>query len=174
MLVRIMPAALFALAVLTSLSFTARGQSESKPDSELRTYKDWSVRCVKPGNGAENCILFQRIALNNGQLFAIVRIQKDVVRTEEEGPVDIAVVTTPLGVHLPSGVSLGFDDSEPVEMEFEHCDQRGCHSGTILTEKLRTTLVQGEAGNLSFKTIGGQTLAPSLSLQGFADGYNSF
>lgn len=173
---KLIPAGLVLASCLAWPVSVPAQQSEPEPDSELRTYQDWSVRCVKSNDGDEACVLFQRVTMNDngGRPVAVMRVQKNVVRSEEEGPVDIAVVIAPLGVHLPSGLALRVDDGEPVELTFEHCDRRGCYAGMKLTAELRSKLMEGSTCQISFTNLAGETITPSLSLSGFTDGYNSF
>ena len=94
-----------------------------------RRFSDWELTCpqaaVPPDRGDRdgNCRLHQTQAVADGRavvfLFNVVR----------QNGRPIAIVSTPLNVYLPAGLSLSVDGGRPVRALFETCNVSGCHAG---------------------------------------------
>ncbi len=158
------------------LAFAAAPAQSTAPEptSELRNYQNWSVQCKRTEAEQKSCALFQRLLLKNGQMLVLFRIEKDVIRNDQEPPVNIGVFSLPVGVHLPSGLTVQVDENEPAKLVYERCDPVACHAGTVLDESWIRLLKKGEICKVSFNDLSGKTVTVTLSLRGFSAGFNSF
>lgn len=153
---------------------TAGEDPNAAPNAELKNFKNWSVQCVlNEETDSRACVLFHQMMLENGQRLLAFQIA-DTNTGQQDAPANyVAVITVPLGVHLPSGLRLEVDEAEPVDLVFERCDQAGCYAGTPLSETLKETLRKGKNCQISFNNLEGKTVKATVPLSGFTAGFNA-
>ena len=165
---------LFLIILQPVIAYAQSESDNTSPDSELLNFESWSVQCVRQQASEQRaCFMYQPIFLKDGQRLLLFRVQKNVPMSDGASAADIAVITVPLGVHLPSGIALQIDDNNPISFAYERCDQGGCFSGAVLEDDLLSALKSGTACKLSFNDLSGQTITATLSLKGFTKAYNS-
>lgn len=134
-------------------------------------YQDWRVRCETPSSGgAEQCVMFQSVVAQERD----ARILNVAVRYSDEDPAPIAYVAAPLGVYLPSGLSLSIDNGKTLRLPFEFCNASGCHTRLKLEDDLLRSLKQG--GTAQFIIVqftGGQQFTATVSLRGFTAAFDA-
>lgn len=148
------------LAVLTCLAGPAAGQP-----SDGQTFKNWRVRCQKPEAAAPvQCHIFQTVVVSQtGQ--PILYVAAGYPPEGAGGPT--AFLTLPLGIHLPSAVTLRVDQGDPVAVPVEHCDRDGCHARLGLDRRLIASLQAGLVAHVGFRDGVGQPITVPVSLEGF-------
>ncbi len=167
----------FSLICLASISLaqdTESNQTEEKPDTELKVFGNWTVQCIgSKQNDGQACALFTQVTLENGQRLLSFQVRQ-ISATREQGSQNfVAIITVPLGVHLPSGMQIRIDDTLPLELGYERCDQGGCYAGTTVGESLSYALKAGKDCVISFSNLKGKTIKATLSLNGFTAGFNA-
>ena len=107
-------------ALLLAASVVLAGPAAAQP-SDGQTFKDWRVRCGKADAAAPPlCHIFQTVVVSQtAQPFLYIAAGYPPEGTG--GPT--LFLTLPLGIHLPSGVSLSVDQGQPVPAQVEHCDR---------------------------------------------------
>ncbi len=145
-----------------------------EPNTELKNFENWSVQCSRNSESGEKaCALFTQVTLENGQRLLTLQI-RDISRDpNNSGPNYVAIVTVPLGVHLPSGIRMQVDDTKALELIYERCDQGGCYAGTAVGETLSAALKAGKDCIISFNNLEGKTLKATLPLKGYTAGFNA-
>ncbi len=158
---RALPALLAAVLGVLAL---AAGPAAGQP-SDGQTFKDWRVRCEQ-GQGAEprQCHIFQTVVVS--------RTEQPILYVAVGYPPGgaggaVVFITLPLGVHLPSGVTLRVDDGGPVALTLEHCDQGGCHARLRLERAQVASFRAGLVAYVGFRDGLGQPLSIPVSLKGF-------
>ncbi len=155
---RPLPALLLAAAALLA------GPAAAQP-SDGQTFKDWRVRCRKADAAAPpQCHIFQTVVVSQtAQPFLYVAAGYPPEGTG--GPT--LFLTLPLGIHLPSGVSLRVDRGQPVPAQVVHCDRDGCHARLALDRRLIKSLQAGLVAQVAFQDGVGQPIMVPVSLKGF-------
>ena len=113
--------------------------------AELSSESPWTIRCETVSSHQHNsCIMYQEILLKKDGLPVL---QFSIGRAEV-GQDPIVLVTLPLGVYLPTGVSLMIDEQEKVNFPIERCDPDGCHLFMSLTDSTLNQLFLGKIPQL--------------------------
>ncbi len=150
---------LLALAALTA----AGGSPAAEPDKP-RVFKDWRIQCEKPEGSAEHCHMFQgRVLKEDGKRLLHIAVGYSPTQDDQV----IAILTLPLGISLPPGVSLQVDDGEPLTLEVEHCIPQGCRVLLQLDDKLLGAMKAGNQATVTFRDVSRQPVGVPVSLSGF-------
>ena len=149
--------ALLAVAVLA-------GPAAAQP-SDGQIFEDWRLRCGKAEAAAPPpCHIFQTVVVSQtGQPFLYVAA--GYPPEGAGGPT--LFLTLPLGIHLPSGVSLTVDQGQPVPVPVVPCDRDGCHARLALDRRLIKSLQAGLVARVAFQDGVGQQITVPVSLRGF-------
>jgi len=110
--------------------------------------------------------MFQRILIKNSQ--------ESLLRMTVDKPKDLtgprAVFAIPLGTYVTPGISVTIDGSDPLKLEIEYCDKKGCYAGILLDGSLLDNLKQGRQITVSFQHRNRQKIKLPISLIGFSSG----
>jgi len=158
-----------AAAVLAGL-FCAAGANAQTPDGPDRveeTYRNWIVRCETPEAqdgtpGARVCEMAQEL----GQQESGQRVIRMALQANEAGAA--LSIVTPFGLRLSEGVELALGPEPLAEIPFRTCLPQGCIATAELDEVTLDQLGTGETLDVRLTADAGQTVALSLSLDGFA------
>ena len=82
----------------------------------------------------------------------------------------IALLSLPLGISLPPGVSIRIGDAQPTRVLVERCEPNGCRAGLKLSEDLLTQLREGTQLTVTFHDAERRPIEVPLSLDGFEAG----
>jgi invasion protein IalB len=116
-----------------------------------------------------SCTLEQRLVVQaTGQPFLTLTVQ---VPAEPRRP--FLAAQTPLGLHLPSGLSLKIDAGQALTVAIERCDQNGCYAGGPIADDFLAALKAGQTLNVTMRAPDGQDLSLAVPLAGFAPGYDA-
>lgn len=130
-------------------------------------FDDWELICPSAANApaaggrVDSCRLQQAQAIDGAVafLFNVVLQQKP-----------IAVVSTPLNVYLPAGLSLKIDGGTPARAVFETCSVTGCHAGFPIEPKLLASLRRGKMLTVTLRDSKASEVPVKVSLKGFSAG----
>ena len=165
------------LVVVASMALPLYAQAQEvdeQPNVEIKKFKNWSVQCVSgEEEPAKVCVMFYQLITEEGYRVLSIQIQELDDAESEEAPGYIAILTVPLGVHLPSGLRIQVDQRDPVDLSYERCDQGGCYAGTSMGEALTDSLKRGKECVVLFNNLNGNTVRATVSLDGFTAGYNA-
>ncbi|MBS37149.1 MAG: hypothetical protein CMO26_14650 [Thiotrichales bacterium] len=150
------------LTVLATHTATALAAPEVR-----EVHKDWTVICEAGQDTGSNCIIVQQKNLKNTDQLAL-RIE--VGHSPQNGQA-IMIVTTPLGVSLPPGLSMQVDDHELLKFQYGSCMSAGCVVGTNLTDEMIETFRGGQQANFTFLGGNGQEITVPISLAGYTAAY---
>jgi invasion protein IalB len=119
----------------------------SEPGLEVRQFQDWAVRCGRPAEDASQaCEMLQQRLDEQGQTVLAIAVGK-VPNTDEPG----MLIILPLGIWLPPGVVLRFDNGEEVPSRIERCERRGCQVELLLEPNVLALLRAGREANVLFQ-----------------------
>lgn len=122
----------------------------------------WGKHCDKTADGkTEVCTVQQFVTAQPGNRQLLLA---DFGYTGPKGNVRLVLVA-PLGVALPSGLSLGVDSGKPITVPFEICDAGGCRSIIDMDGKALDQFLNGKVLTVRL-AIGGRTLDLPVKLEG--------
>ncbi|MDE3175712.1 MAG: invasion associated locus B family protein [Pseudomonadota bacterium] len=130
----------------------------------------WETRCeTPPGAAAEQCAIVQSVVDQDRPNITLVVI---ALKTADRKSRLLRVIT-PLGVLLPTGLSLRLGKEDLGRMNFVRCLPNGCVAEVFLDDKLLAKLENGtEVTFVLFETPEEGVGVPA-SLAGFKDGFEA-
>mgnify|MGYP001047026756 CR=1 FL=1 len=140
---------------------------------ERETVGDWSVRCVRAGEGeAERCTLYQLLQNDEGVSVA----EFNLFRLPEGG--EIAAGTTivvPLETFLPEQLTIAVDGENARRYPYRFCNRAGCIARVGLTSEQVDLLKQGANATLRIVPAAAPDteVVLNLSLDGFTAGFDA-
>ena len=84
----------------------------------------------------------------------------------------IVLITLPLGIYLPTGVSLTIDQHADVNFPIERCDPDGCHVLVTLENDTVETLKSGKNLKIMFRDGDKAPLTIPISLESFSEAFS--
>lgn len=174
------PLAAFVVTLLlpTATLPQSTGESVSLAESgepTISNYRDWTVQCLpasSPGQGPA-CAMVQQLLVDSGERLLAMQVSKAGTADGTTDPNLVAVFSLPLGVYLPTGLSIAIDKKQPIKVDYERCDRGGCYAGLELGENLTDGLKDGVELLVRFNNLDGRTISTRLSLNGFTAAHNA-
>ena len=80
-------------------------------------------------------------------------------------------VQMPLGLHLPSGLTLKVDQGQPFVLAIQSCDQNGCYAGAPIDDSLLSGLKAGNTFHAAMQSLTRETIDVPVPLAGFSAAY---
>jgi invasion protein IalB len=121
----------------------------------------WTKDCAKTGNSAEVCFV-QQFAISK-QLNAIVlHVQIGYFAPFPETRPRM-LITTPLGIILPPGISMTLDGDKPLVLPVETCQKEGCLVTAVLDQNVLGRFLKGKI--LMVRYIDSQRQAVDIPLR---------
>ncbi|MSR15014.1 MAG: invasion associated locus B family protein [Gammaproteobacteria bacterium] len=135
--------------------------------AESQTFGSWTAKCEAPKGGIEGgCFIYQNLVLREGGQ-RVLQVAVGYVPNSQE---PIALLSLPLGISLPPGVSIEIKSNEPLRFPVERCEPNGCRAGLKLKQEFVTKLAQAEQMTVRFHDAQRQPIEVPLSLKGLAEG----
>lgn len=160
-------ASIIALAVGLSAAQAMPTRADG-PDQLVETYRDWVVRCVQAqlqdGTSAGRiCEMSQELSQSeNGQ-----RVLAAAVQATGNGSAALTLIA-PFGLRLADGIMISVGGQEAAAIPFRTCLPQGCIADTQLDSAALDQLRLGNEAQVVMVADGGQELALTVSLAGFA------
>jgi invasion protein IalB len=148
-------AVIAAMAVLSPVSDAATRLQ--------KTFGNWQVDCTeRDANSPKVCSLqFALVNKNDKQVvFSWTVVRKDAEST----------TNTPTGVLLADGVSIGFEGTEPVKVNYYTCGPRFCFAEFDFSDQWAKALSSKEKVVVSYKAVNGTPLKHEIDLKQFPEG----
>lgn len=162
-----------AAALAASLGFCLAlgGAQQAGAQGMVRdAYGDWQKRCETPAGAAnEQCAIVQNVAAEDRPNVTLLVI---VLRTADDRSTLLRVVA-PLGVLLPAGLGLLIDGQDVGRAGFVRCLVTGCVAEVVMDDGLLGQLREGEEATFIVFQTPEEGIGIPVSLQGFAEGFDS-
>ena len=130
-------------------------------------YGSWTAKCEEPHADKEGgCFIFQNLVLREGGQRVLQVAIGYVPNTTEP----IALISLPLGISLPPGVSIELANGQPIRFPVERCEPNGCRAGLKLKQAFLKALKRADTLTVRFHDAQRQPIEVPLSLAGFAAG----
>jgi invasion protein IalB len=134
---------------------------------DSQTYGNWTAKCEAPKDGIEGgCFIFQNLVLREGGQ-RVLQVAVGYVPNSQE---PIALLSLPLGISLPPGVSIEIKADAPLRFPVERCEPNGCRAGLKLQREFLEQLAHADQMTVRFHDAQRQPIEVPLSLKGLADG----
>ena len=82
----------------------------------------------------------------------------------------VVVVTVPLGIFLPGGLTFSVPGTAPARVAIETCVIKGCRAGLVLAEPLLNAMLNGTRARVSLQNMRRRPINLPISLDGFSAG----
>lgn len=128
----------------------------------------WATRCVSGGRADPiDCSISQRAVTQQGQLVGAVTI-----RMPREGGDPLMVVTAPLGLYIPAGISYGIDNGALQPLQLRTCERGGCVADVTLGADVLNAMRAGQRLNIVFQNGPQRAVTLPMSLVGFTAAFD--
>lgn len=133
-------------------------------------FGSWTSKCEETqGDKQGGCFIFQNLVLREGGQ----RVLQVAVGFVPDSAEPIALLSLPLGISLPPGVSIRIADGEPTRFPVERCEPNGCRAGLKLSATLLDDLARNSQLTVTFYDAQRRPIEVPLSLDGFSAGLES-
>jgi invasion protein IalB len=158
--------AIFAVLCLAAGPLAAVAQEAQNPVAgaeDAPPPASWATRCVSGGRAEPlDCSISQRAVTQQGQLVGAVSI-----RMLPDGADPIMVVTAPLGLYIPAGISYAIDEGTLQPLQLRTCERGGCVADIALSANALEAMRGGQKLNILFQDGTQRTVTLPMSLAGF-------
>ena len=125
----------------------------------------WRSRCEPTKGKIEGgCFVYKDLVLRQGGQ----RVLQFAAGYAQATPDPIALLSLPLGISLPPGVSLQVDQGKTITIMVERCEPTGCRAGLKLGPDLLRELIAGRTLKVSFHDAERKPIEMQVALAGFS------
>jgi len=141
-----------------------------QPESAAPPPPAWSSRCTSEGRqGALDCVVEQ--SLFEGQSRQLLLTIAVRVPSDSRKPMILIQLPLGLGLYLPAGVNVQFDDNKPERLEVQTCDQKGCFVNMPMSNEMLQSMSKSKKMSVSFQNLNKKDIALPIQLSGFTAAY---
>jgi invasion protein IalB len=162
---------LLALAGVLAATQGALGQEVvlGGDNAAPQASSNWATRCVATSRqDGSDCTIDERaVQQSTGQLVGSV-----TVRVPGPGKPPLILVTAPLGLYIPAGVSVDIDGAGAQKIDIQTCDRGGCYASGTLSDALLSAMRAGKTLDIVIQDVGKQTVKLPIPLAGFPAAYD--
>lgn len=140
-------------------------------------FGDWGFICNKAdeqenasSEGKESCNLFQTALLNSEQGGEGQRVLLTRVGYLEGNEHPMLLVTAPLGILLPMGITVEVEGHETIRIPLQRCDGGGCLAFVGMEEPFVEAMKKGDEAKVTFFDAQRRGVTIPVSLKGFTKG----
>ena len=137
------------------------------PTQTVTVYQDWRVICPGVVGGEPTCTMTQDLVqAETGRTVVRLAMGQGVAAGQ-------FVAVVPLDVLIPAGLGIAVgENTPPLQVAYETCDQQGCMAFVPLDDGLRTAFAGNAAGRVIFAGLDAKPISLNFSLNGFTDASN--
>ncbi len=156
------PAAQVPLKGANAEATPAAAQNQTPPPS-------WASRCASEGrqSGLDCSVEQSIIETKTRQLLMQV-----VVRVPPDTRKPVLTIQMPLGLFLPAGITLRFDEGKPERFDVQTCDQKGCYLQMPVSNEMLQEMAKAKQMSVTFQNLNKQDIGVPVSLNGFMVAYD--
>ncbi len=161
------------LAFVCALTFVSAIVSEAlaagkKSAATKAPVSPWIHVCKdSKKKGEETCQIIQQILEKKSKKILI----SGAVRLKGKDKKPSFLMQLPHGMFIPAGIVVRIDKDDIKKTIVQTCDHRGCFAGIAVPDTTLAQLKSGKKLVIAFKNLKKQTIAVTLSLDGFSDSY---
>ena len=148
----------------------ATGIANALADDVETTYGSWTLRCESaPTDDHHGCVMLQNLVLKTGGQ----PVLQFAIGLAPAGANPTVLLSLPLGISLPPGITIRIDDGKAATFPVERCEPDGCRAGMKLRDATIEQLAAGKRLKITFFDGERQPINVPLSLDGFADAFKA-
>jgi len=130
---------------------------------------NWASRCAADGRQSVlDCSVEQSIVETKSRQL----LMQIVVHVPPDTRKPVLTVQLPLGLFLPAGVTIRFDEGKPERFDVETCDQKGCYLQIPISNEMLGEMAKGKQMSVTFQNLSKQDIGVPVSLAGFTVAYD--
>lgn len=147
----------------------AANTTEAAPPAENQPPPSgWVSRCLSDGRQSGlDCNVEQSIIETKSRQL----LMQVVVRVPSDTRKPVLTIQMPLGLFLPAGVALRFDEGKPERYDVQTCDQKGCYFQVPVSNEMLQQMGKGKQMMVTFQNLGKQDINVPVPLNGFIAAY---
>lgn len=145
----------------------AVAQAPSEQADLVKTVGDWQVRCVNVQNQNPCGQYWQQVDPHTGQREVTVSISYAPGIDRH-----VIVITVPLGVSIPKGLTVQTDNYTSPLMHYRTCGRDGCFVQSVDNSLVGALAKSGPDGKLNIVGDDGKSYSLPISLKGFAGAHD--
>lgn len=155
------------LVWLATMSFPVQAEETRREE-----FGDWGFVCTQPAaaEAKENCNLFQAAVLSNETAEQGQRVLLTRVGYVEGNENPLLLVTAPLGILLPPGITVEVAGHDTIRLPVQRCDGGGCLAYVVMEQPFIEAFRKAAAATVTFYDAQRQAAEIPLSLKGFTAG----
>ncbi|WP_424940723.1 invasion associated locus B family protein [Aliiroseovarius sp. S253] len=136
--------------------------------AQAQEARNWQEQCISASRSAALVCRATQTVVDAQNGAPIVR--STVVTSEELDLPGHALLSVelPVGVHIPSGVTLG-----SITLALETCDTAACYANTPFSGEISDMFLAGGTQPLTFRMAPDQDVSFTLQLDGFAQSFDA-
>jgi len=155
-------------SVLLSAALLVTAFGAHAEDTE-QVFGSWTLRCSAAADSKLDCMMFQNLVQKTGGQPVL---QFGIGMAPPEG-LPTVLVSLPLGISLPPGITIQIDNGSPATFPVERCEPDGCRAGMKLRDATVQQLTQGRQLHITFYDGARKPLKVPLSLDGFGASFKA-
>ena len=157
----------FAQTQQSKTAQPTRAPTTEQQEQQPAPQRAWVLNCANQGAGLV-CTAGQLVVFRQGQ--RVIRVNA-AVRVDPKSKKPTLLLQLPLGIYLPSGVTLNFGGGKAKAIAFESCNPNGCVAENEMTAAEIKTLVQGADLKLTVRSSDKKPVEFNVPSKGFAAAY---
>src|SRR5579859_399802 len=136
--------------------------TETAPAAENQSpAQNWASRCASDGRQSGlDCSVEQSIIETKSRQL----LMQIVVRVPPDTRKPVLTIQLPLGLFLPAGVMLKFDEGKPERFDVQTCDQKGCYLQMPIANEMLQEMAKGKQLSVTFQNLSKQDIGVPVSL----------
>jgi invasion protein IalB len=139
-----------------------------QPENAAPPPPAWSSQCTSDGRqGGLDCTVEQRVYDGQSKQLLLTF----VVRVPSASRKPALIIQLPLGLFLPAGASVQFDDNKPERLEVQTCDQKGCFVSMPMSNEMLQSMSKSKRMSITFQDLSKKDIALPIQLAGFTAAY---
>lgn len=154
-------------------ALTGKFSAQKPVVSEVKDFKDWRMQCIKVSD-RESCELYQHRAVKTEKQGNItVLVGKLYLQKKDDKLVPHLRIITPVGVWLPAGIAIQFDDGKQMDLPYLLCGGVGCMTDFGIADDFLPKAKKAEKLFVAYKFANQQQGNFELSMLGFTAGLDA-
>ena len=129
----------------------------------------WGKTCQAGPDGKQVCAVVQNVIVTDKNTNKSLRaLSVAVGYLATDGKLRM-LLTLPLGINLPPGVTFQIDEGKANTLPIETCVAEGCRVAMAIDDSGRDSLTKSKMIRVTYQLANGQNLALPVQLAGFGD-----
>lgn len=165
--------ATLAAALFVGMISTPAVAQQAAATVEKTKHGAWAIRCLE--TDANVCAMTQIGNNAEGEPLLRAEFHKAQKPQTSEGRTVVGrmVITAPIGVLLPAGVTLSIDGRKTGAAGYQLCNPAQCIVAELISTEFIAELKKGSNIKMTVRGVDGKESSATLSLSGFTKAFNS-